>query len=112
MIFMSKSWKSQHQDASSQTELINASKNQSATQTTALTYIPDNSISIGFKAGVGFKYTPSARTANGDVMLEIAFTSSGGLSFVKLAGDIYIMAEPTQREKAPIIGNIVVQSRG
>lgn len=95
----------------SEAELINASKNQpplSTTQTNALSYVPDPNMGVGFKAGVGFKYTPSAKTANGDVMLEIAFTSSGGLSFVKLNGDVYIMAEPNERAKAPIIGHIAV----
>lgn len=93
---------------STQAQLINASVNQSATQSNALSYVPDENMGIGFKAGVGFKYTPSAKTANGDVMLEVAFTSSGGLGFIKLGGDIYIMAEPNERPKAPIKGSILV----
>lgn len=95
--------------AATQAQLINASVNQSATQTNALSYVPDPNMGVGFKAGVGFKYTPSAKTANGDVMLEIAFTSSGGLSFIKLGGDVYIMAEPNERPKAPIKGTILIQ---
>jgi hypothetical protein len=91
-----------------QAELIAASKNQTSVMTNALSYVPDNTISIGLKAGVGYQYTTSAKAANGDVMLEVAFTSSGGLGFVKLAGDIYIMAEPADRVKAPIKGNILV----
>jgi len=91
-----------------QEQLIAASKNQTPVMTNALSYIPDNTISIGLKAGVGYQYTTSAKAANGDVMLEVAFTSSGGLSFVKLAGDVYIMAEPVDRAKAPIKGNISI----
>ncbi len=94
---------------SSQSQLINSSQNQSATQTNALSYVPDENISVGFKAGVGFKYTPSAKTANGDVMLEVAFTSSGGLGFIRLGGDVYIMAAPHERPKAPIKGSILIQ---
>lgn len=93
----------------SQSQLISASQNQSPTQTSALSYVPDKNISLGFKAGVGFKYTPSAKTANGDVLLEVAFTSSGGLYFIKLDGDVYIMAEQNERQKAPIKGSIAIK---
>lgn len=93
---------------SSEQELISASKNMNATSS-GLEYIPSEAAGLGFKAGVGFIYSPSEKTVNGDVMFEIAFTSSGGLSFVKLTGDVYFMAERSERAKAPVTGHIVVQ---
>ncbi len=103
--------------AASQTELIAASQNQPATTTTvttassnnALSYVPDPSTSLGFKAGVGFIYSPSEMCINGDVMFEIAFTSSGGLKFVQLGGDVYCMSSRSQRATAPIKGTILMK---
>ncbi|MGZ3931757.1 MAG: hypothetical protein ACXVP0_10405, partial [Bacteroidia bacterium] len=93
----------------SQTQLIAASQNMPAASSNALTYIPDPSVSLGFKAGVGFIYSPSEAALNGDVMLEVAFTSSGGLSFIKLSGDVYTMATVSERPKAPVKGSVVIQ---
>jgi hypothetical protein len=93
----------------SQAQLIAASQNQSVTTTNALSYIPDVNAALGLKAGVGFKYTPSEKSANGDVMLEIGFTSSGGLSLVKLDGDVYMMTKQLEQAKAPIKGTVIVQ---
>ena len=92
-----------------QAQMIALSQNQSPTATNALSYVPDQSTNLGFKSGVGFIYSPSSKTANGDVMFEVTFTSSGGLGLVKLAGDVYIMAEPKDRPKAPIVGTITIQ---
>ncbi|MBN8703120.1 MAG: hypothetical protein J0M08_08645 [Bacteroidetes bacterium] len=96
----------------SQAQMIAASQNQSSTTTNALTYIPDSTISIGFKAGVGFKYSSSEVVANGDVLFEINFTSSGGLGIVKLAGDVYVLVNVNERVKAPVKGSILVQYDG
>lgn len=92
-----------------QTELINASVTQPSNPTSALKYTPNINTYLGFKAGVGFKYTPSEKTANGDVMLEIAFTSSGGLSFVKLGGNIYFLTPPAEKDKSSIKGSVTIQ---
>ena len=96
-------------NVTSQEDLISASKNQSATATTALSYVPDPLMGLGFKAGVGFIYSSSETTINGDVMLEILFTSSGGLSFVSLSGDVYCMAKVSERSTAPVTGHILVK---
>ena len=90
-------------------QLIAASKNQPVTASNALSYVPDQNMSLGFKAGVGFIYSPSEVTINGDVMLEILFTSSGGLSFVSLTGDVYCMSKVNQRPTAPVIGHIIIK---
>lgn len=92
----------------SQVALINASINQLPNASTALTYIPDLGMHLGFKAGVGFCYTPSSRAANGDVMLELAFTQSGGLGLVKLLGNIYFQSEPHEKAKSPITGTVSI----
>jgi hypothetical protein len=58
------------------------------------------------KAGVGYKFTPNERPFNGDLMLEINFTSSGGLGTIKLSGDIYAISTISQRNNAPIKGKV------
>lgn len=94
----------------SQSQFINASKTLPVTgSNNALAYTPDPNMGLGFKGGVGFHYSPSEKTVNGDVMLEIAFTSSGGLSFVKLTGDVYCMATVAERPTAPVKGNVTIQ---
>jgi hypothetical protein len=90
-------------------QLIMASKNQPVTATNALSYVPDPLMGLGFKAGVGFIYSPSETTINGDVMLEVLFTSSGGLSFISLTGDVYCMAKVSERAKAPVTGHIIIK---
>jgi hypothetical protein len=90
-------------------QLINASKNQPVTASNAMSYVPDNNYSLGFKAGIGFIYSPSETTINGDVMLEVLFTSSGGLSFISLTGDVYCMAKVSERAKAPVTGHIIIK---
>lgn len=94
---------------SSQQGLINASQSLTTGTNNALSYIPDPAMGIGFKGGVGFIYMPSEKTLNGDVMLEIAFTNSGGLSYVKLTGDVYCMATVSERPSAPVKGNVLIQ---
>jgi hypothetical protein len=94
--------------ASTQEQLINASKGMPVNATNALSYVPDNSYSLGFKAGVGFIYSSSETVINGDVMLEVLFTSSGGLAFVSLKGDVYSMCQVSERPTTPVRGNIVV----
>ncbi len=75
---------------------------QSSTQR----YYPDELVAVGFKAGCSFKYSPSEKAANGDVMLELMFNTSGGLSRVSLDGNIYMMASITERtlKPAPVKG--------
>jgi len=93
----------------SQAQLIALTQSQSAASVNALTYVPDANSNLGFKAGVGYKYTPSAKSANGDVMIEVGFANSGGLNFIKLSGDVYVLAEPQDRFKAPVKGILAAQ---
>ncbi|UKN01168.1 hypothetical protein K6119_15670 [Paracrocinitomix mangrovi] len=66
-------------------------------------YIPDNTKSIGFSAGVGFRYQPvgtesevSEKLLNGEVIFQIEFNSNGGLSNVLLAGNAYGFAKKSE----------------
>lgn len=86
-------------------QLINASASQQSTATKALSYVPDPLMGLGFKAGVGFMYSTTETVFNGDVMLEILFTNSGGLSFVSMKGDMYSMCTRSERGNAPVWGS-------
>lgn len=74
-------------------------------------YIPDNSISLGFKAGVSYQYLRSEKALNGDAMLETAFSSSGGLDFIRFDGKAYMLATVQERNTrpAPANGSVLIQ---
>lgn len=64
-------------------------------------YIPDNSVSLGFKAGVTIGMVGKEDAFNADVGLEVQFNSSsngGGLSLIKFTGDCYLMTSIHDRE--------------
>jgi len=92
----------------SQSQLINASQSMSSSTQAALTYIPDPSIGLGFKAGVGYKFAANAKVANGDVLLEVNFTSSGGLGMIRLDGSLFIMSDVPDRNQAPVQGGVSI----
>src|SRR6218665_739775 len=56
-------------------------------------YIPDKDSGFGFMAGVSVA-AKVERVLNGNVMLEIALSSQGGLRTVSFRGEGYIMHEP------------------
>lgn len=68
----------------------------------AQTYIPDKTVSIGFKAGITIGTMGSPKPFNGDVALEIQFNSNGGLNFIKATGDVFFMTDITERMSKPI----------
>lgn len=74
-------------------------------------YLPDNSISVGFKAGVSYKYASSEKALNGDAMLEVAFSSAGGLDFIRFDGKAYMLATVAERQSkpAPAMGTVLIQ---
>lgn len=61
------------------------------------TYVPDAATGLGFKAGTAFKYTPSEKAMNGDVLLEAAFNPNGGLNFVRLDGNVFMLCDRAVR---------------
>lgn len=62
-------------------------------------YVPNDDYSIGFRAGVGYAYTPE-KTLNGEVVFSIMFNASGGLASILLAGDAYMMVTKDERAGA------------
>jgi hypothetical protein len=72
-------------------------------------YVPDNSVSTGFKAGVSFESLTSQKTMNGDAMFEIAFSSAGGLDFLRFEGKVFCMATVPERANAPAQGFVLIQ---
>jgi hypothetical protein len=65
------------------------------------TYIPDQNSALGFKIGAAFRYIPSEKAMNGEVMLEASFSSGGSLNSVLLQGNIYAMATVNERASRP-----------
>jgi hypothetical protein len=64
------------------------------------TYIPDNTMGLAFRAGVGLKFSANERMFNGDVMFEVAFNANGGLSSILFIGDGYCLVERAKRATA------------
>ncbi|KAA2243040.1 hypothetical protein F0L74_11005 [Chitinophaga agrisoli] len=52
---------------------------------TGFLYVPDNQVSFGFKASVGFA-TTSEKVVNGMATLEMAFSTGGGLRYIHFDG--------------------------
>ncbi|MBS1638041.1 MAG: hypothetical protein JST26_19160 [Bacteroidetes bacterium] len=79
----------------------------------AQTYIPDNTVGIGFKAGITIGTLGSPKPFNGDVALEVQFNSNGGLNMIKLTGDVFFMSDITERlnkptNEVPVHGGMVM----
>ncbi len=68
----------------------------------ASTYVPDNSISLGIKAGVTLGTSGNPKPCNGDVALEINFNSNGGINLLQLSGNVYFMIGINERQNKPI----------
>lgn len=77
-------------------------------------YYPDANTGLGIKAGVTLGSYPSERPVNGDVALEIAFNSSGGMSFISFTGNVFFMTTINQRmnvnpNNVPVIASMIMQ---
>jgi hypothetical protein len=92
----------------SEQDLIALNKNYTGASGNALSYTPTQNTSLGLKAGVSYKSSGNERPFNGDLMLEVNFTSSGGLGTINLSGDVYSMVTISQRSKAPVIGKMSI----
>ncbi|MBC7862077.1 MAG: hypothetical protein IAF38_03830, partial [Bacteroidia bacterium] len=82
--------------------LANAIHDQ-ATLSNPLTFVPDSTIGLGFKAGAYFIVLPNEKLANGDVQFEIEFNSpanGGGLNHVGLNGQVYFLANYQERSSS------------
>jgi hypothetical protein len=77
-------------------------------------YVPDANTGLGVKAGVTLGSYPSERPVNGDVALEIAFNSNGGMSYINFTGNVFFMTAINQRlsvnpNTVPIVASMVMQ---
>ncbi|CAN5269824.1 hypothetical protein BH09BAC5_BH09BAC5_09640 [soil metagenome] len=64
-------------------------------------YIPDNNVSLGIKAGVTLGTSGNPKPCNGDVALELNFNSNGGINYLQLNGNVYFMASIIERQNKP-----------
>lgn len=67
----------------------------------AQSYIPDVSKGVGIKAGVTFGAYPNNGIFNGDVALDVQFTSSGGLGSISFSGNGFMMVKLDERVPTP-----------
>lgn len=58
-----------------------------------INYVPDKEIGLGIKASTSFNITGSEQALNADLDLEVQFTPSYGLKFVKLYGEAAFLSE-------------------
>ncbi|MFZ5553119.1 MAG: hypothetical protein ACOZCO_08400 [Bacteroidota bacterium] len=64
-------------------------------------YYPDPSISLGFRVGSGFQFSPNEKTMNGEMMLDVSFLSSGGLNAIRLNGNAFFLSTFNDRLTKP-----------
>jgi len=93
---------------STETDFISMTQNFNNVSGNALTYVPSPTVSVGLKAGLSYEFSANEIPYNGDLMLGINFTNSGGLGNVSFSGDVYSMVSVAQRVKAPIKGKMVM----
>lgn len=93
---------------STETDFITLNQNFNSVSGNVLLYVPDQTSSIGLKAGVSYEFSFNEVPYNGDLMLEVNFTSSGGLGVVNLSGDVYSIVTVNQQPKAPVKGKIAL----
>lgn len=86
---------------------VNVSSDNTGTGQSGATFTPDNQTLFGFTILGILTHTKSDKTFNGDISLSAEFNTSGGINFLKLAGNGYVGAGMYEREKAPIKGSLV-----
>jgi hypothetical protein len=95
-------------DKTTETDFISLNQNFNGVAGNALTYVPSQTTAIGLKAGVSYEFSYNEVPYNGDLMLDINFTNSGGLGVVSLSGDVYSIVTVNQRPKAPVKGKMAM----
>ncbi len=93
---------------STETEMITLNQSFSSVSGNALTYVPTPTISLGIKMGATGEFIFNEAVCNGDFLLDINFTNSGGLGLINLAGNLYSMAKIANKFNAPIKGRLVM----
>jgi hypothetical protein len=77
-------------------------------------YTPDAHTGLGIKAGVTIGSYPLEKPCNGDVALEVAFNSSGGMSLISFTGNVFFMTSINQRmnvnpNSVPMVASMIMQ---
>ena len=74
-------------------------------------FIPDGSGAFGLRAMVALGTHPDPFVLNSDVTLEAEFSTGtgGGIRFMRLQGDYWMLCRLDQRRKAPLWGTLVLQ---
>jgi hypothetical protein len=65
-----------------------------------LTYVPSREAGLGFLAGATIATEPSADVFNGDAMLEILFSTSGGFRYAQFDGTGFFFSDVANRGKS------------
>ncbi len=78
--------------------------NGPAPQAEAQTYVPSYTTGLGIKLGAGFYYS-DLTLVSGDAMLEVAFSTSGGLSLIKLDANAFAI---TKKGSIPSLTNSII----
>ena len=76
---------------------------------TSVAYIPDFSTFLGMKLTAVLGTHPSSDTFNMDVTLAAEFNSHGGLNYIGISGQGYVMAAITERSSAKIWADIDIR---
>jgi TANFOR domain-containing protein len=71
-------------------------------------FIPDSDYGLGFRAMVILGTHPTPDAFNGDVYLEIAFLSGGGVGRISIGGRGYMLAGITDRSSARVTASVDV----
>lgn len=79
-----------------------------------LSYVPSREAGLGFLAGVTIATEPTATIFNADVMLEMMFSTSGGLRYVQFDGAGYFFSNLKQGKKegegqAPVTAKVYMR---
>ncbi|MFL5743697.1 MAG: hypothetical protein ACJ751_03480 [Niastella sp.] len=79
-----------------------------------LSYVPNKEAGMGFLAGATIATDPTAAVFNADVMLEIMFSTEGGLRYVQFDGTGQFFAnlaqhKPDEAAKAPITAVVYIR---
>jgi hypothetical protein len=89
-------------------DFLSLNQNFNGVAGNALVYVPSPTVGVGLKSGLSYKFSLNEIPYNGDLMMEINFTPSGGLGMVSLSGDVYSMVTIGQRPKAPVKGKMLM----
>ncbi|MGZ3941896.1 MAG: hypothetical protein ACXVOH_07370 [Bacteroidia bacterium] len=80
---------------------VNPSQLYTAAFGSAQNYIPDSTIAMGLKGGVTVGIYPNSAIMNGDVAMEIDFTSAGGMNEIKFSGNAFLFVKLSERVPTP-----------